>query len=109
MSAFKDAIKKDVKSVFMNGEEFAENHTINGQIVTCIIDKDINTEAQSAKGNITLEGVFVNTVTIYVSSDDIETRPVEGERLNVDGSFHVVRNVSDENGILAIVAEEFNQ
>lgn len=100
MSAFKDAIAKDVKAVFINPMEFADTHSVNGYEVACVVDKDLTAEAQQR-----LEGVFVNTVTIYIAEGDLEVRPVEGELLDLDEVQHIVRSVSAEDGILVIVAE----
>ena len=109
MSAFKDAVRKDVQATFLNLDEFADYHEINGERIPCVLDKDVTGEAPKAKGNVTMEGVFVNSVTIYVAENALKTRPVEGERLDVDGSLHIVSSVSDEAGMWVIVAEEFGQ
>lgn len=101
MSAFKDAIAKDVKAVFINLDEFADKHILNGETIACIVDKDIISEVTSEK----LEGVFLNTVTIYVDVKDIKNKPVEGEILRLDKVRYIVRSVSVEEGILVIVAE----
>lgn len=103
MSGFKNAVKKDVKSVFINHDEFAESHTIDGVSVVCIVDKDI-TDGRDGR-EINFEGVFLNTLTIYVSTADIENRPVEGQYIDFDGETYHVLNVSDEDGILAIIVE----
>lgn len=107
MSAFKDAIKNDVKKTFINLDEFADTHKLNGVNVSCIIDKDLTQE--TAARNRDLEGVFLNTVTVYVAASDLTARPVEGELLKIDGSFHLVQSVSDEDGIYAIVCVENQQ
>lgn len=107
MSAFKEAVRKDVKGTFINFDEFAYWHTLNGKKVLCIIDKDITSEV--AARNRDLEGVFLNTLTIYVEDLDLNPRPVEGELLKVDGSFHLVQSVSDEDGVYAIVCVENQQ
>jgi hypothetical protein len=39
----------------------------------------------------------------------LDLRPVEGEVFKVDGSFHFVRSVSDEEGIYSIVCEANEQ
>lgn len=105
MSAFKDAVAADVKNVFINLDEFAEPHDINGETVDCVIDKNVIKE----NSNRELEGVFANTLTIYVATQDLPAVPVEGELLRVDGSLHIVRNVSDEMGVLVITAEASEQ
>ena len=103
MSAFKDFVAADVKNVFINLDEFAEEHEI-GQLVPCILDKII-TQAHDEDSYI---GVFVNQLTIYVEVGLIET-PVEGAPLNVDGSLHLVKSVSNEGGVLVIVTEANDQ
>ena len=55
-----------------------------------------------------MEGVFINGITIYVKTGDIR-KPVEGEVLMIDGRMHLVKRVSDEMGLLTIVAESNEQ
>lgn len=107
MSAFKDTVRKDVKTTFINFDEFASWHNLNGKDVLCIIDKDITSEMEARNRDI--EGVFLNTLTIYVEDVDLKPRPVQGELLKVDRSFHLVKSVSDEDGVLAIVCVENEQ
>lgn len=108
MSAFKDAVKNDVKSVFINQDEFADEHVLNGQTVICVIDEDLTTTISDTVAN-PLYGVFVNMLKIYVSPDDLDSVPVEGEVLNVDDKICLVRKVSVEQGILVITAEANEQ
>lgn len=103
MSAFKDAVANDVMAVFLNEDEFADVHEVNGERVSCVIDKNLMQEADAS-----LEGVFVNALTVYLREGDIDT-PVEGAILSVDGSMHLVRGVSVEDGMLVIVAEANEQ
>ncbi len=104
MSRFRAAVQKDIKAVFLNLEEFGEWHTLNGVKVQCVIDKNLTQEF----GDSRIVGVFVNILTIYVDSSDIQT-PVEGEILSIDGSLHLVKSVSEEGGMLVIVAEANEQ
>lgn len=104
MSAFKDFVAADVQNVFINLDEFAEEHEIGHEVVPCILDKIIT----QAHDNDSYLGVFVNQLTIYVEVGLIET-PVEGALLNVDGSLHLVKSVSNEGGVLVIVTEANDQ
>lgn len=108
MSRFKDCVNADVKSVFINKDEFADAHTLNGKTVICVVDKDLTEGADSDTGH-RYEGVFVNAVTIYVDVNDIEARPVEGELIEFDDAMHSVKSVSVEEGVLVIVAEVYEQ
>lgn len=108
MSNFKDTVSKDVQNVFLNIDEFADRHELNGRDVVCLIDTDATNPAKQSVSN-PLTGVFVNSITIYVKPDDLEHRPVEGERLYVDDKMYFVRTVSSEMGLLVIVAEVHDQ
>ena len=102
MSRFKRFVSLDVKRAFINKDEFAEEHMLNGERVTCVIDKDLTQDAKNI-------GVFMNAITIYVETADIEEKPVEGELLDFDDKIYVVRSVSDEDKVLVIVAEANEQ
>lgn len=105
MSAFKEAVAADVSRVFINLDEFAEEHEIGHEVVPCILDKIITqASGNDSYGNDSHLGIFVNQLTIYVEVGVIET-PVEGELLNVDGALHLVKSVSNEGGVLVIVTE----
>lgn len=104
MSWFKDLVQNDIEDVFLNLDEFAETHNINGDTVRCILDKVIN----EAHGEDAFVGVFVNQLTLYVKTGDILT-PEEGDLLRVDGSNHIVKSVNEEMGVLVIVADANNQ
>lgn len=104
MSRFKDAVRKDIKATFLNLEEYGEWHNLNGKIVQCLIDKNLTQGTD--KGDII--GVFANLQAVYVSADDIPA-PVEGELFHIDGSLHLVKSVSEEGGMLVIVAEANEQ
>lgn len=107
MSAFKDAVAADVTHVFINADEFADWHDIDGVRLCCVIDQDVTQTYSNAMGN-SIEGVFKNTVQIHVRAVDME-RPVEGELIRVDGSLHLVESVSDEMGVYVITATENRQ
>ena len=102
MSRFKDAVVADVKSVFLNLDEFADMHDINGVKIRCVVDVDEIGEAAQ------FVGVFKNTVTVYVAVGDMEA-PVDGEIFRLDGSLHEVRRVNIEGDMLVIVAEANEQ
>lgn len=108
MSAFKDAVSNDIMSVFLNVDEFADKHVLNGKKVICIVDKDLTEAAKKTVSN-PLDGVFINAVMIFVKSSDLERQPVEGELLYLDDKMYIVRNVSEEMDVLSITAEANNQ
>lgn len=104
MSAFKDAVSKDAEMVFINEDEFADKHVINGREVLCIVDENEINEAKWTLNN-PVEGVFDHTFTIYIRTGVLERCPVENEVLRLDGKLCFVRKVSDEMGLLVISVE----
>ena len=40
--SFKDQIKQDLSDIFLNLDEFADLHRIEGKVVPVVIDSDIN-------------------------------------------------------------------
>lgn len=107
MIDFKAMVAHDVNAVFLNHGEFAEMHRLNDDLVECVIDELLTKEAADTLTN-PMEGIFLNAITVYVKTGDIQ-KPVEGEVLMIDGRMHLVKSVSDEMGMLVIVAEANEQ
>lgn len=99
MSRFKDMVARDALTVFMNMEEFAGLHEINGRRLRCIIDTN---EADTAP--TMYEGVYTLLTTVYVLSSEMRA-PAVDEILTIDGVIFVVKHVSDEDGLIVIKAE----
>lgn len=94
----KDAIQADIKRVFLNTDEFAEIHTLDGEPFTCI-RKD-NSYVQSGGERL---GIYLQKTVIIIDQSDIANVPVEGQRLNVDGENLYVEGVELKSGVLNII------
>ncbi|AHN84823.1 ATP-binding sugar transporter family protein [Vibrio phage phi 2] len=106
MSAFKDAVANDIKAVFINGLEFADEHTINGQTVTCVVDRDEIKERGTPSASEYAEGVFIEQVMIFVAKNDLPRVPVKGELLRLDGERYLVDEVAENMGMLEITIQD---
>ena len=104
--SFKEIIQNDIKNVFLNLGEFADEHDLNGVKVAAVIDDDfldeitlkINDEPQRKA-----TGLFGGTIAIYVAKSDFgKIKP--GRALTVDGKLHQVVSTSEQGGMLKIVA-----
>ena len=104
MMNFKKMLAKDMDSVFLNTNEFADWHDINGERLACVIDHDVTLE-----GEASLEGVFLNAISIHLAVGSLVHRPKENEPIYVDDKLYFVRSVSDEMGCWVIVAEANGQ
>lgn len=104
MKTFKDFAVADVQNVFLNLNEFADYHDIDGEKIKCVIDKNIISEIPENG----LVGDFINMTTLYADSKDLEA-PEEGQWMSIDDSRHIVKSVSIEGTMLVIVLRENQQ
>lgn len=105
MIRFKAAIAADIKAVFINGLEFADEHDINGQAVLCVVDRDVAQERNGPSYAEYAEGVYRSQIVVYVAADDLPERPVRGELFRLDGDRYLVDEVAENMGVLEITIE----
>ena len=104
MMNFKKMLAQDIDAVFFNENEFADWHDINGDRICCHIDLDLTDQSENL-----FEGVYRNSVTLYLKSGSLVRRPVENEPMYVDDRMYFVRSVSDEMGAWVVVLEASGQ
>ena len=105
MSLFKDLLQQDVKKVFMNNEEFSEEHIIDDEIMDVIVDSNELIEREkNQKDN--MDGVYKKRILIYVKKSQFGSPPKFGSILNLDGKNYTVCDVADECGIYSITLEQ---
>lgn len=101
---FKEIIKDDVKSTFLNYSEFADEHYLNGKKVIAVIDDDVLDGEISVKYNGSsnrAEGLYNGGIRLYVSTDDFG-KPKKGTYLELDGKQYKVEAVATEHGMYKI-------
>lgn len=95
----------DIGSTFLR--DFGKKHRIGARVVRCIIDTNVGTPNPGLMSE-PYYGLSTNQLRIYVKKRDIPT-PEVNQNLSVDGSFHRVVAISDEDGMLVITCEENNE
>lgn len=96
----KELVEADVFGVFLNPDEMADWHEVNGTRLLCAIDKN-NVHMRTGGGRRT-EGVREDSLFLYIASDAFRNKPVAHEPITVDGKRYKIRDVSDEFGMLVI-------
>ena len=103
MSAFKDMLKADLDNVFINAEEFADEHELNGQTVLCVVqsptEQGMFLQGLDYRG---FDGVRGQTTIVYVKKEIIGEVPAEGEVITLDGEPMLVDSCVDDMGLLSI-------
>lgn len=102
MSAFKERLRQDIHSVFLNLDEFADLHTINGAEMPAVIDSQENTEREKRFSDH-IDGVYQAGTVLYVAATDYGVLPSQGSRVILDGCNYTVADAVDEYGVYMIV------
>lgn len=101
---FKEALEKDLSSVFFNANEFAEEHELDGKTLGLVVE-DTSLEELKGYGKDQLSAaqeVFSHFKTIFVRSSDFYV-PKVGSVLDLDGNEYYVEESSEDMGIIKIV------
>lgn len=103
---FKVQVSLDNKATFLELDEFADRHIINGEECICIVQEVIsNDDLTINKSGEYYPIIYGNTKTINIPKSSLSKTPVYGQRLWLDGEIFTVANVADDMGILTIVIE----
>ena len=101
--SFKSILMDDVKGVFLNGEEFAEQHVIDGKLMTVSVDG--NEVVERSKKQVEegrSDGLYERQTIIYVSKKDFGKVPAIGRQLTMDKGIYIIQDCIDEGGMYSI-------
>lgn len=108
MSGFKDQVDSDISLVFLNCDEFAEIHNLNGIECVCIIQSPTTREKMLTADKYSgYEGIHGETLIIHVKQSELEElpeeqMPIEGQIFRVDDAIYTVESCVAEMGMLTI-------
>ncbi len=104
--SFKELVQSDITNTFMNENEFADIHTIDGKQMHVIIDNNENIEREKRISQKQLnEGMYLKQVLIYVSAHEYGPLPAEGKLLKLDQKLLRVVDAINEDGLYSITLE----
>jgi hypothetical protein len=106
MAALKDQIASDL-AIFLNLDEFADTHDIDGIDMPAIVDEDVLKERprSSARDANELDGIYLGNLVLFVRFSDLGYRPVVGQHIKVDSKLYLVADCSEAGGVLEITLE----
>lgn len=90
---FREQLARDIRTVFLNPNEFGETHFIDGQEIVCVMGDGMNAmKGSTADGfaNSSMLGIDEQVRTLYLADSDISPRPVPGQSLAIDGETWTV-------------------
>lgn len=105
---FKEQIAKDNRTVFMNQDEFAETHLINGEEIPCTVDNNelIDREKRyQYKKSLYADGIYLKQLLIYVKAEDFGPLPAIGRVITFDKKSYIVADAINEDGLYSLCLE----
>lgn len=105
MLSFKQLIRQDNRDVFMNDDEFAEKHFVNGRKMSAILDTNELEEREKRLKEDMTTGVYKKQILFYVRASDFGRMPSVGSVLEFDRKRYIVTNAINEDGIYSVEAE----
>lgn len=103
--SFKDQIKQDLSDVFLNLDEFADLHRIEGKEVPAVIDSDM-LEKLSKIGDNRIHGMDEADMVIMGKASDLPENLDPGRLLNLDGREVIVVTTTSEMGLVQIAVRQ---
>ena len=103
--SFKDQIKQDLSDVFLNLDEFADLHRIEGKEVPVVIDSDIMAKL-SKIGDNRIHGMDEADMVIMGKASDLPENLYPGRLLNLDGREVIVVTTTSEMGLVQIAVRQ---
>lgn len=95
--SFKSMVAADIDKVFLNIDENAAEHIVEGETWTCIFDED-----KSSRDKI--DGVYKICRRLFISANALSYRPVPKQKMKIDGEYYYVVDCIG-NDMLEIVLE----
>lgn len=103
--SFKDQIKQDLSDIFLNLDEFADLHRIEGKEVPVVIDSDIMAKL-SKNGDNRIHGLDEADMVIMGKASDLPENLDPGRLLNLDGREVIVVTTTSEMGLVQIAVRQ---
>lgn len=103
--SFKDQIKQDLSDIFLNLDEFADLHRIEGKEVPVVIDSDIMAKL-SKIGDNRIHGMDEADMVLMGKASDLPENLDPGRLLNLDGREVIVVTTTSEMGLVQIAVRQ---
>ena len=100
--SFKEQIRKDLDNVFLNLDEFAERHRVEGAQITVVVDSDQLNKLK--KGQIL--GLIEADMLLMGREGDFPADLEPGRLMNVDGRELIVVNSGKDMGLVEVALRQ---
>lgn len=101
MAKFKDIINSDL-GIFMNSDEFADIHKIDGRDVSIIVDNDRLIDRSKKE----FDGITVGEILYYARVSDFNEKPKKNSPQNFNGRLMYIFDVREDDGMYEIILHQ---
>lgn len=102
MSAFRDMVESDRDAVFLNLDEFADEHNVDGKVIRVSLQDEQLEEGSLGQGLSTL-ALSDSTLAMYAKTEDLNGRKLAGETIYIDDVGYTVVTWLEEMGITTVI------
>lgn len=99
---FQAMIARDQENIFMNANEFARLHDLNGTTCKAVVQAPTSRE-QLTRPSQAFGEIPGRSLVVFVRREYLPEAPLKGNRFDVDGEIFVVQSCEDAMGMLKIV------
>lgn len=99
---FRDFLEGDIDKVFLNADEFAEEHDLNGTIAKAVVQAPTAKESFMSNGSHATDSLQGVSVFVHCKLKDIPEIPAHGNVFRLDGDIYVVNSAVEEDGLVSI-------
>lgn len=96
-----DQIDRDVRTVFLNTNDFARPRTWNGQTVTVVEDRDRLQDMKAKRDDLREADKL-----LYIAADDIGKLPSPRAQVPYEGRLYTIVEAAEEEGMFVILLAE---
>ena len=97
MNTFKEMMAAD-RGIFLNLDEFGDEHVIEGQTIAAVLDEEIFSESKKGEDI----GLAAYDFVLYAREEDLPEQRASGESLNVDGKECTVVSWKTDGGMASV-------
>lgn len=102
MISFKDQLAKDIEQVFINTQEFADIHTLEGIELPCVVNSNSVGNRKYNRSSSFDDGIFEYDIEIIYKFDGYPYRIVYNSNIEFDGIRYMVINFAEDDGICTL-------
>lgn len=100
--SFKEQIQQDLDNVFLNLDDFAEIHRIEGKQIAVVVDSDQLNKLKQGQ----ILGLVEADMLLYGRESDLPANLEPGRLLNVDGRELIVSDSGKNMGLVEIALRQ---